>query len=232
MKKHLSLFLVLTIITTASLPGFAYSEIDRPTSYETEYIVTESGEVITYDEFIEILYKVSPEEAKIVERYSFESESNAMMYSAPHMSNRSFGSIAGVYNIPLLGEVTVFMTGVVIVAGIVYSATSSMARVIDSWVHRASKKDEATQASKNVPQKAKKSHRYVDLTRFKNKYGKTPKKGGQDNKYYLTKDKKWHIEKDLDNHYGYDGSVKIWKLFYKDKFRIASLNEFGKIIDK
>lgn len=96
--------------------------------------------------------------------------------------------------------------------------------ILGPWVYQFA---DATSASKKIPKSLKSGDMKVNLGKFKDKYGNTPKTKNSGS----FKNGDWHIEKDNAGHLGYDGSVKKWKL-YHGKGRVASLNKYGDVVDK
>ena len=97
-------------------------------------------------------------------------------------------------------------------------------------IMQASAKERAEDAAKDVSNSVKKngSKDTVDLDRFKDKNGRTPKNKDY-GRFTSEKDSRYTIEKDTAGHTGYDGTKKEWKLFRSGK-RVASLNNAGKIV--
>ena len=137
---------------------------------------------------------------------------------------RSVSLAAGsTFFIPGVGQVVVTVAGVIIVAGVVVSASSWLGKKVSDWVY-TSKKNDAENASAKIPSSLKNKNGNVNTGKFTQKVRgkqewKDPKTG-------------WSIEKDNARHRGYDGSTKVWKIKDIKGRRIGSLNSNGKVIDK
>lgn len=133
---------------------------------------------------------------------------------------------AGQFIIPGVGTIVVTAAGHIIAAGVTIAAGSYVGKKIQNHIYNSKKKD-AESAAKKIPSRLKKGNGNVDLGKFTEKVKgvsstwKDPKTG-------------WVKQKDRDNHRGYDGSVKEWKIKRNphDKGRVASVNSSGKVIDK
>lgn len=129
---------------------------------------------------------------------------------------------AGIYLIPGIGEVAITATGGLIIAGATVAAGSWIYNKVSTYL---SKKN-AEGAAADIPKRLKKSGMQVDLSKFKDKNGRTPA-----NKSSGTfSNGKWRITRDTTGHLGYDGTKKAWKI--GDPTRVGSLNKNGYIIDK
>jgi len=105
-----------------------------------------------------------------------------------------------------------------------YEARLILPPGIKYWVQKA---EDAADAAAKIPKKLKKSDDVVDLDKFKDKYGNTPKTKSSG----TFKNGEWTIDRDTAGHIGYDGSIKKWKI-KKNGNRKGSLNKNGKVIDK
>ncbi|MDL5378435.1 hypothetical protein ACNOIU_16055 (plasmid) [Exiguobacterium mexicanum] len=147
--------------------------------------------------------------------YSNDSESGQVQTFA-------LGAAAGVYFIPGIGQVAITVTGAVVIGGATIAAGSWLYNKVTAYF---GKKD-AEQAASEIPKSLKKTNMQVDLSKFKDKNGRTPA-----NKSSGTfKNGKWVITKDNSGHLGYNGNKKVWKI--GNPGRTGSLDSNGYIIDK
>ncbi|RJG20603.1 hypothetical protein [Paenibacillus thiaminolyticus] len=85
----------------------------------------------------------------------------------------------------------------------------------------------AQDVADSLPNDIMEDDKTVDLDKFKDKHGNTPKtKSSGEFKYG-----RWSIEKDTAGHLGYNGKEKKWKL-NKSGERKASLDEDGVVLGK
>jgi len=137
----------------------------------------------------------------------------------------TLGAAAGVYFIPGIGQVAITVTGAVVIGGATIAAGSWLYNKVTAYF---GKKD-AEEAASKIPKSLKKTNMQVDLSKFKDKNGRTPA-----NKSSGTfTNGKWSITKDDTGHLGYNGNKKAWKITKKgDSKRTGSLDSNGYIIDK
>jgi RHS repeat-associated protein len=128
-------------------------------------------------------------------------------------------AVAGIYLIPGIGEVALAATGAIIVGGVVLWTGSRLATTIRSWVQTWGQ-SQIYQASKSIPNKLKKSDKYVDLSKF------NQKKPGNGPPTWVGPIG-WYIQKDMAGH-----GERAWKLFNWAGDRVASLAKDGKILGK
>lgn len=137
----------------------------------------------------------------------------------------ALGAAAGVYFIPGIGQVAITVTGTVVIGGATIAAGSWLYNQVTAYF---GKKD-AEKAASEIPKSLKKTNMQVDLSKFKDKNGRTPA-----NKSSGTfTNGKWIITKDNSGHLGYNGNKKAWKISKSGASkRTGSLDSNGYIIDK
>jgi hypothetical protein len=90
---------------------------------------------------------------------------------------------------------------------------------------------DAEGAADKIPNRLKSGKMKVDLGKFRDKYGNTPKTKSSGT--FTDKNGDWYIEKDMAGHIGCNGEHKKWKIRKKDATkRTASLDKNGNVIDK
>ena len=137
------------------------------------------------------------------------------------------GALAGVYSIPVIGQVTITVTGAIIVGGVIIAAGSWVYNEVSTYFAKKT----AEKAADKIPNDLKSGDMTVDLGKFKNKNQKTAKEttAGAPFNY----GSKWYLEKDNAGHVGYNGEKKAWKLWKKGASkRTASLDKKGNVIDE
>lgn len=131
---------------------------------------------------------------------------------------------AGIYMIPGIGQVAITATGGLIVAGVAVSAGSWIYNKVSAYFSEKAAKEAAAKIPKSLKKSG--SSTTVDLSKFKDKFGKTPLSRTSG----TFKNGKWVITKDSAGHIGYDGTKKAWKI--GNPKRVGSLNKNGKVIDE
>ncbi|WP_214734339.1 hypothetical protein [Exiguobacterium sp. s154] len=112
------------------------------------------------------------------------------------------------YFIPGIGQVAITVTGAVVIGGTTIAAGSWLYNKVTAYF---GKKD-AEEAASKIPKSLKKTNMQVDLSKFKDKNGRTPanKSSG------IFTNGKWSITKDDTGHLGYNGNKKAWKITKKE----------------
>lgn len=129
---------------------------------------------------------------------------------------------AGIYLIPGIGEIAITVTGGLVIAGVAVSAGSWIYNKVSAYFSKKA----AEGAAAKIPKSLKKSGMQVDLSKFKDKNGKTPVSRTSG----TFKNGKWIITKDSAGHIGYNGNKKAWKI--GNPKRKGSLDKSGNIIDE
>ncbi|CAI3561641.1 conserved exported hypothetical protein [Clostridium neonatale] len=227
------LIVTLGIGLLPHVPAYALekSEINTTTSESVSFyesnkesaktILTEDGTFLTEEEFEMYLSRVSPDEAFV--RYDLNTEYG--------VQTRAAAAVIGIYFVPGIGEFAILATGTVMIAGVLYVSGTAVYNKVKVWQASGAAK-ETENAIEEVPNKLKVKNKkdVVDLGKFKDKNGNTPKTKNSGT-FTSTEDSRYTLSKDTSKHLGVDGSTKAWKLNKSGK-RVASLNSDGKIVGK
>ena len=173
-------------------------------------------EYIIFADYIPNL-NLTEEEIKLANEYIKTQEENGNIAMIP----RSAAILAGTFFIPGVGQVVITATGVIIVGGVVISATSWLGSKVLNWI-KNNTEAQINSVKNSIPSSLKKKNGNVDLGKFKDKNGRTP----LDKNSGTFKNGRWSVEKDITGHGG-----RKWKI-KKDGKRIGSLDGNGKVLSK
>ncbi|MFJ5766787.1 hypothetical protein ACIP9C_15655 [Lysinibacillus sp. NPDC093210] len=138
----------------------------------------------------------------------------------------AIAAAAGIYAIPGIGQVTITVTGAIIIGGAVIMAGSWLYNQVSVYFSKKA----AEKAADKIPNDLKSGDMQVDLGKFKNKHGKTAEQTTSSPPFT---NGKWRLEKDTAGHIGYNGEKKAWKVWKKGASeRTASLDKNGNVIDE
>lgn len=138
----------------------------------------------------------------------------------------AIAAAAGIYAIPGIGQVTITITGAIIIGGAVIKAGSWVYNQVSVYFSKKA----AEKAASKIPNDLKSDDMQVDLGKFKNKHGKSAKETTSSPPFT---NGKWRLEKDTAGHIGYNGEKKAWKVWKKGASeRTASLDKNGNVIDE
>ncbi|KIL48606.1 hypothetical protein KP77_22580 [Jeotgalibacillus alimentarius] len=157
----------------------------------------------------------------------YHPETIDVMYINSGSANGEFqtfaiAAAAGVYFIPGIGQIALTATGALIIGGATIAAGSWLYNQVSAYFGKKA----AEKAADTIPKNLKSSDMKVDLGKFKDKNGNTPKTKTSG----TFTNGKWVITKDTAGHTGYNGSKKAWKI--GNPSRKASLDRSGNIVGK
>lgn len=128
---------------------------------------------------------------------------------------------AGTYVIPLVGTVTLLVTGAIVFGNMVYKAGSWIGQQLNVYL---AEKNEKEKIAKDIPAKLKDGNTKVNLGKF------TKRVNSEKNKTFEDEKSGWRISQEKSKGNGHGGSA--WKLENNKKKRIATLDKYGNILRK
>lgn len=210
-RNYLCFLLSFTILTSTITPVFANDVTDIPVDNDV-YVYNDSIVIndihYTQEEFAQLLETATDVDIEMVEK---QTRSGAII-----------ALYTGSLYVPGVGQVVLLATGVIVVAGVTIAAGSWVYNTVVSYL-KTKQANEISEIKNQIPNDLLNGDK-VNLSKFKNKYSKSPNDNGSGSGPFTCG--LWTIEKDTANHGG-----RVWKLFKSGK-RIASLAADGKILAK